>query len=201
MQLPVFWSHASLVQPLLSSQLGAAPGVHRPSLHKSPTVHGLPSLHGAVFSTNLQPALASQLSSLQGLPSLQFCAVPARQMPPLHASPLVHTEPSASHGLSSLMGAKAQLPSLGSQWFSTQVVLPLPSHATTVLGLTLHLNGAALLSQNSVPLHRLPSSWLAQSLSWLQPQVLVPPWHAPFLHWSPVVHGLPSSHRALLQSL
>ena len=49
------------------------------------------------------------------------------------------------------------------------------------------------MSQNSVPLHRLPSSWPAQSAVVVQPQVLVPLLHAPAEHESPLVHGLPSS--------
>ena len=52
--------------------------------------------------------------------------------------------------------------------------------------------------QNSVPLHRLPSSWPAQSLSWAQAQVLVPLPQLPLLQASPVVHGLPSLQLAVL---
>ncbi len=82
--------------------------------------------------------------------------------------------------------------------FLLHTVSALASQLTTVLGLTLQLYGRLLLSQNSVPLHKLPSSWLAQSLSWLQPQVLVPDLHTPPAQASPVVQPLPSSQGAVL---
>ncbi len=74
----------------------------------------------------------------------------------------------------------------------------LASQATTVLGLTTHLYGTFDLSQKSVPLHRLPSSWPAQSLSMAHAQVLVPLWHLLLWQASPVVHELPSSQLAVL---
>ncbi len=54
------------------------------------------------------------------------------------------------------------------------------------------------LSQYSVPLHRLPSSWPAQSLSTLQSHVLVPDLQLPAPHTSPTVQPLPSSQLAVL---
>ncbi len=62
---------------------------------------------------------------------------------------------------------------------------------TTVAGLTWH-SPLALL-QNREPLQALPSSLLAQSLSCLHRQVLVPLTQAPLLQLSPVVQALPSS--------
>lgn len=54
------------------------------------------------------------------------------------------------------------------------------------------------LSQKSVPLQALPSSWPAQSLFWLHAQVLVPALQLPAAHVSLWVHGLPSSQLAVL---
>ncbi len=83
-------------------------------------------------------------------------------------------------------------------WFLLHSVSAEVSQLTSVLGLTLHAYGRLLLSQNNVPLQKLPSSWPAQSLSWLQPQVLVPDTQLPPLHTSPLVQPLPSSQLAVL---
>ena len=84
------------------------------------------------------------------------------------------------------------------QVFLVQKPSPAASHVTMVAGLTWHLNGCADLSQISVPLHRLPSSWPAQSLVCWQAQVLLPPTHEPPLQESPAVQPLPSSQLAVL---
>ena len=78
------------------------------------------------------------------------------------------------------------------------VLSPLASQVMIVAGLTLHLYGTLDLSQNSVPLHLLPSSWLAQSASTAHAQVFVPAVQVPAVHVSPVVHGLPSSQLSAL---
>ena len=54
------------------------------------------------------------------------------------------------------------------------------------------------MSQKSVPLQKFPSSWPAQSVSWVQPQVFVPLVHLPAAQTSPVVQLLPSSQVAVL---
>ena len=54
------------------------------------------------------------------------------------------------------------------------------------------------MSQNKVPLHKLPSSCPAQSWSLLHAHELAPPVHTPPEHASPLVHGLPSSQLAVL---
>jgi hypothetical protein len=56
-------------------------------------VQGLPSLHGALLFVCWQPVSGAHESSVQRLPSSQLIAAPV-QTPPLHASPVVHTEPS-----------------------------------------------------------------------------------------------------------
>jgi hypothetical protein len=197
-QLPVVVLQLSVVQGLLSLQLLATPALHAEAAHASPTVQALPSLHGAVLAANLQPALASQLSSVHGLPSLQLRIAPALHTPPAHASPTVHTDPSASQLVPLLVATKPQLPLPVLHTLLAQVVLTEVSHVTTVLGLTTHLYGKALLLQNNVPLHRFPSSWPAQSLSWAQAQVLVPLLQVPLPHTSPLVQPLPSSQLAVL---
>jgi len=66
----------SLVQPLLSSQLAAAPAWHAPAEQTSPTVHALPSVQPAALATWVQPVPASQPSAVQTLPSLQLVPGP-----------------------------------------------------------------------------------------------------------------------------
>jgi hypothetical protein len=47
-------SHESIVQMLLSSQLGADPGEHEPLLQVSGTVHALPSLQAVPFGFGVE---------------------------------------------------------------------------------------------------------------------------------------------------
>lgn len=82
--------------------------------------------------------------------------------------------PSASQGLLSLIGARAQLPVVTSQVFLRQALSWSLGHATMVEGWILHWNGAALVSQKSVPLQGLPSSCARQSALLLQPQMSTP---------------------------
>ena len=63
--------HALVVQTLPSSQLTGAPPRHTPAAQVSPVVQALPSSQLAVFSTWTHPSVASQESSVQGLPSSQ----------------------------------------------------------------------------------------------------------------------------------
>ena len=79
-----------------------------------------------------------------------------------------------------------------------QTPLPAVSQVTTVPALTLHLYGSALVSQNSVPLHKLPSSWLAQSAFTVQPQEFAPLVQVPPEHTSPTVQPFPSSQALVL---
>ena len=98
-QLPVALSQESLVHALPSTQTLIAPGTQPAETHWSPTVHALPSVHGLLLAVCVQPAILSQASLVHGLASSQFNAAPAEQMPPTHVSLVVHTLPSASHGL------------------------------------------------------------------------------------------------------
>jgi hypothetical protein len=74
---PVAGLHESSVQPLLSSQFGAAPPTHAPSAHVSFVVHALPSLHDAVLFAFTQPVAGLHESSVQPLLSSQLIALPA----------------------------------------------------------------------------------------------------------------------------
>jgi hypothetical protein len=60
-------------------------------------VHALLSVHKAALATNAQPLAGLQLSSVQGLPSLQVAVAPGLQAPVLQVSPKVHKLPSL-HG-------------------------------------------------------------------------------------------------------
>jgi hypothetical protein len=73
---PVDVLHASSVQPFASSQLGGAPPTQVPALQVSPVVQALPSLHVAVLLVWLHAPEARQMSSVHGLPSLQFALLP-----------------------------------------------------------------------------------------------------------------------------
>src|SRR2546421_714329 len=69
---PVAGSHVSVVQMLLSLQVGAGPPTHTPPEQVSPVVHALLSSHGAVLFVWTQcPLVASQVSVVQTLPSSQ----------------------------------------------------------------------------------------------------------------------------------
>lgn len=198
MQLPVATSQLSVVQGLLSLQPFAAPGTQPLALQTSPTVHELPSVQGLALATWVHPVSAAQASSVQTLPSLQLTSGPGKQTPAAHASPTEQTLLSALHGAPGFCAKYAQTPVAGAQVFLVQMPSPLGSQVTMLAGLTLHLYGNALLSQISVPLQKLPSSWLAQSLSIAQPQVFAPLAHLPNEQASPTVQPLPSSHTALL---
>ena len=73
---PVLGLQVSSVQTLPSSQLGARPPTHTPPPHRSLRVQEFPSSHEAVLFVWTHPVVGLQLSSVQGLPSLQFRGVP-----------------------------------------------------------------------------------------------------------------------------
>jgi hypothetical protein len=85
---PLAGLQASVVQTLLSSQLGGGPPVQLPAEQWSPVVQELWSSQGLLLFTCLQPVAASQLSVVQRLLSSQLMGVPA-QLPLTHLSPLV----------------------------------------------------------------------------------------------------------------
>jgi hypothetical protein len=73
-------------------------------------------------------------------------------------------------------------------------VSPPVGQTTLVAGFTRHFGGFCVKSQYIVPLHRLPSSLLAQSAFFWHTQVEVPDTHSPLTQLSELVHALPSSH-------
>lgn len=97
-QSPVVVLQLSAVHKLPSLQVFPVPLTQAPLAHLSPWVQAFPSLQLAVLATYLQPNVGSQLSSVQALLSLHTTLAPTWQLVPTHLSPLVHTEPSASHG-------------------------------------------------------------------------------------------------------
>jgi hypothetical protein len=163
------------------------PATHLPFWHKSTLVQALLSVQLPVALTWPHVPLAlSQLSLVQGLPSSQFNALPAAQVPAAQMSPLVQallslqgpvlagklhflfTHVSSVHGLPSLQAlASVQLP-------------PQPTMGAKMHKLLLASQLSAV--QVSPSLHALA----------------VPDTHDPAAHLSPLVHALPSSQVALL---
>ncbi len=96
-QAPVTALQLSVVQALLSLHTALVPETQALFAQLSPSVQALPSVHGEALALCVQPVLASQASSLHGLPSSQPSLLPGAHVPLLHTSPTVHTLPSASH--------------------------------------------------------------------------------------------------------
>jgi hypothetical protein len=204
---PLAGSQASVVQTLLSSQSGGGPPAQAPAAQASFVVQALPSSHGAVLSTCVQPAAASQPSVVQTLPSLQSGPGPPTHDPPAHASPVVHELPS-SHG--ALLFTCVQ-PVAGSQPSS---VHPFASLQSTGSLTQLWLTQRSFVVHWSVSAHcesRLqhpavvscwhPSGATQESTVHAFPSSQSgagPPTQAPPAHWSFVVHALPSLHGAML---
>jgi hypothetical protein len=93
---PVAGLQASMVQAFPSLHVGGAPGVQMLPWHVSVPLHALVSPQVAPFGRGalVQPKIASQLSVVQALPSLQASGVPEAQTPPWQASTPLHTLPS-----------------------------------------------------------------------------------------------------------
>ena len=185
--LPVAFWQTSTVQSLPSPQTVGVPA-QVPLWQVSPVVHALSSLHALPLVAGLVthlPAILSQLSMVQALPSSQTTFLPVLHAPPLQTSPKVHA-----------------LPSL-------QVV---PSAGVLVQWPELHKSAVQTLasSQSLSILHALPHRGMAEcwqtppaQLSAVQAspssQLMLPvPTHTPVLHTSPLVHALPSLHGTLL---
>jgi hypothetical protein len=198
---PVVPLQLSVVQPLLSLHTLAAP-LHAPEPHASVTVHGSPSSQPIVLLANTQlPVTPLQLSLVHALPSLQVLTVPAQAALP-QTSPVVHGLPS-SQGAVLLVNTQAPVVRLQAS----------PVHGLASLH-TLAEPAQLPLAQTSLSVHRLPSSHAAVLLAnthaplvalqlslvqgLLSLHTLAAPPHAPLLQASPVVHGLPSSHAAVL---
>ena len=98
-QAPVALLQLSVVHGLLSLQAMVLPGAHRPSAHKSPTVHKLPSSQAGPLILRLRqvPKAATQESVVHARLSLQFVDDPPTHLPALQMSLTVHLLKS-SHG-------------------------------------------------------------------------------------------------------
>jgi hypothetical protein len=88
---PVFGSHESPVQALLSSQSTAsAPGIHCPDAQNSPVVQALPSEQAlaSLLTPTQPPSSGSHESSVHELPSSQPFVGPATQTPVVLQAPI-----------------------------------------------------------------------------------------------------------------
>lgn len=200
---PLAGLQASLVHKLLSEHAMAAPGTHTPPAQASPLVQTLPSVHAPVELAKTQPRVASHVSAVHGLLSLQVAAGPPWQAPALQASPWVQALPSL-HPIA--LNAFTQPPAL----LQESVVQRLPS-SQSLLGPGTQLPPV----QASPTVHALPSVQATVLLLEVQPlrgshvstvqglpslQVTaVPGWQEPVAHTSPVVHALPSEHASELK--
>ena len=113
---PLVGLHVSMVHSLPSLQMRGLPGWQVAAASQvSPTVHWLLSLHGVPGAAGVcgwQPPTGSQMSRVQGLPSLQLSGRPKRQIPAPHFSSPLQTLPS-EQGMPSATGSWRQ-PSPGS---------------------------------------------------------------------------------------
>ncbi len=199
---PATGSQVSAVHGFLSSQLATAPGTHAPPLHTSLTVHPLLSLQPSLLSRKVHPPVASHVSVVQGLPSLQGSDAPGMHAPPAHRSPWVHTLPSlharvllvvTQPSFASQDSVVQRLPSSqvvaapGRQTPSehaSPTVQALPSLQLSVVG----VNTQPPVCEQLSAVHGLPS---------LQ-GVVVPGVQMPPPHTSPTVQELPSEQERML---
>jgi hypothetical protein len=199
---PVTAPHASFVHGLLSLQTMAAPDTQSPPAHASPLVQALLSVQASALLLNTQPPLASHVSLVQTLPSLQTSAAPGWHAPAPQTSPLVQAllslhaialalcvqpplvpQTSVVHGLPSSQGATVPPVQMPPTHLSFNVHELPSSHA---LALAVKTQPVVALQASSV--HGLPS---AQTR-------LLPGLHAPPAQVSPTVQTLPSEHDAVL---
>jgi hypothetical protein len=194
----------SSVHGLLSLQTVAVVPVHMPAVQISLDVHALLSSHAAVLGAFTQPVTKLHESSVQPLLSLQSSGMPAWHEPPAHTSAPLHASPSP-HG--AVLFAKTHPPLAGLHESSVHGLLSLQ----TVAEPPVHEPA----EQISFDVHALPSSHAAMLFVKTHPPAAAlhessvhpllslqvgggPPTHDPTKHRSPVVHGLPSSHVAVL---
>ncbi len=192
---------------LLSLQTLAVP-LHVPLWQVSLLVQALPSLQGVppTTATLIQlPVPVSQVSPVQGLLSSQFLVVPLHT-PFWHASPVVQALPSLQELPFATVGY-AQLPVSASHPSVVQGLLSLQTLAVPAQVPSLHASPVvhARPSLQPVPSTTLtdlqlpvPTSHASVVHTLLSLQFLALPPHLPRLHTSLTVHGLPSSHGAVM---
>jgi glyoxylate utilization-related uncharacterized protein len=199
---PVAGLQASLVQPLLSLQLGAAPPTQVPLAQVSPAVQALPSLHDAVLLVCVQPVAGLQPSLVQTLPSSQLGADPPAQAPPEQVSLVVQALPSLqgavllvwAHPVAGMQVSSVH-PLLSLQLGATPPAQAPPAQVSPVVQAFPSLHDAALLAWVQ-PVAGLQAS-LVQTLPSLQFGA-GPPTQVPPAQVSLVVQALPSLHDAVL---
>ena len=193
---PLTGLQASTVQALLSLQLGAVPGAQTPARQVSCPLQSVASAHDVPSGASVcwQPATGSQVSTVQGLPSLQLGAVLVTQEPAWQLSVPLHTVPSLQEtpfGTGLFWQAPATQMSMVQVLPSSQVVL------------TVHGRQPKIGVMVQVPL-RSQTSWVQALLS-SQPPVFSqrPAVKAPLallVLQASVVQGSPSSQsRGTLQ--
>ncbi len=199
---PADGSHESVVHAFPSSHATAVPLEQTPAEQRSPTVHRLPSLHGASLFACTHPVAASQESSVHTLRSSHRRGGPPTHDPAAHRSPIVHAFPSlhgavpftctqpvaASHESSvhtipsSQFGAGPPTHTPPEQL--SPIVHALPSlHDPVTFACAQPVAG---MHESAV--HTLPSSQFGGA----------PPTHDPPEQVSPVVHAFPSLQAAVL---
>jgi hypothetical protein len=195
---PLAALHESAVHTLPSSQLGGGPPTHTPAAQASFVVHALPSLQVPEIAGKMQPTAGSQASAVHGLLSTHATAGPGAHAPATHVSPAVQASPSlqglklpeytqpvaALHesvvqGLPSLQASAAPETHTPAAHVSP-AVQALPSEQGAVLG----VNTQPAPSAHESVVQGFPS--LHAAGAW--------PTQLPWLHASPVVQALPSSH-------
>ncbi len=174
----------------------------------SATVQALPSSQLTLLAVNTQAALVSQLSVVQGFPSLHTTAPPAAgavQVPALHCSPLVQALASSQGSalaecwqppLAAQVSVVHRLPSLQSRarpgrQAPTPQVSPTVQSLLSVQVAELARNTQAVLGLHWSSVQGLPS---LHRRAW--PGTQTPP-----AHWSFWLQALPSSQGALLLTL
>ena len=196
---PIFGSQLSVVQGLLSSQSTAAPGEQLPPSQVSPTEHALLSSQTAPFRGYAQPLSLTQVSSVQGFPSLHTVALPGTHALSLHTSPVVHAllsshvsefttflQPCAGSQVSVVQGF---LSSHAGGMPGTQ----LPDLHTSLLVQALLSSQAAVFATKPQP-PTLAQVSSVQGFPSLQTKGLPKP-QLPSLQTSPAVQASPSSHK------
>ena len=178
------------------------PLLHFPSAHTSPLVQPLPSSHGALLFTCVQPLVASQPSVVHALPSLQsmltLIALP-EQLPPPQMSPEVQGFPSSQPFVfgtltQPLAGSQESLVhGLPSSQLTEKPAQMLAPHTSPVL--------QALPSSHGTALGALPHSPLLQKSlvhKFSSSQTMALPLHIPAAQTSLTVQPMPSSHALAL---
>jgi len=168
-----------------------------PPPHTSPSVHASPSLQPRLLSLNTHPLALSQLSFVQGFPSLQVTSLPWHA-PPAQPSFALHALPSSQVAVFQALTQPllaAQL-SVVQGFASSQLIVAPGWHA--------------LFAQVSPAVHSDPSSHARLLASWWHPSpavqlsvvqallslqsIAAPLSQTPAAHASPTLQALPSVH-------